>query len=215
MANDAYHHPSALRNRGPILEALQGILHPDVEGWALEIASGSGCHVEHFAPAFPKLQWQPSEFARPGEEQVLRGIDAVGCASLRNVLPAVAVDASLDWTVWPTAVTHHKGSFVLVYTSNVTHISPWPVTLGIVAAAGQALVSGGHLIIYGPFKVDGYCTTESNASFDSSLRARDPQWGYRDVADVASEAAEHGLELQERREMPANNFLLVFRKTRD
>lgn len=60
--------------------------------------------------------------------------------------------------------------------------------------------------------VDGAPTTESNAAFDASLRARNPAWGYRDVADVAAEAAAAGLALAERRSMPANNFLLAFTK---
>lgn len=55
-------------------------------------------------------------------------------------------------------------------------------------------------------------TTESNVAFDASLRARNPQWGYRDVADVTTAAAAAGLAAVERREMPANNLMLVFRK---
>lgn len=65
---------------------------------------------------------------------------------------------------------------------------------------------------YGPFSVDGKPTTESNAAFDAALRQRNPQWGYRDVADIARLAAAAGLVAVERREMPANNLLLVFRK---
>lgn len=63
-----------------------------------------------------------------------------------------------------------------------------------------------------PFSIDGKPTTESNAAFDAALRSRNPEWGYRDVADVAAGAAEAGMRLVERRDMPANNFLLVFRK---
>ena len=46
----------------------------------------------------------------------------------------------------------------------------------------------------------------------ASLRERNELWGYRDTADVAAEAAKHGLELAERKDMPANNFLLRFSK---
>ncbi len=80
------------------------------------------------------------------------------------------------------------------------------------AGAGHVLVPGGPLFTYGPFSVDGAPTTPSNAAFDASLRQRNPAWGYRDVADVAAEAAKAGLELVHRHDMPANNLLLVFRR---
>ena len=60
--------------------------------------------------------------------------------------------------------------------------------------------------------MDGKPTTESNAAFDAALRGRNPEWGYRDVGDVAAAAAAAGMQLVERRDMPANNFLLTFRK---
>ena len=60
--------------------------------------------------------------------------------------------------------------------------------------------------------MDGRPTTQGNASFDASLRARNPAWGYRDVADVASAARVVGLAPVAREGMPADNFMLVFRR---
>lgn len=222
------HHPSALRNRAPILEKLQQCSLATA-GLALEIASGTGAHVEHFADASPEVTWQPSEycpagltagngaaFGKIGERgqrlSELDVIDSVGCRQRQNVEPAVALDASLPFSQWPGAVQSRAGSFGLVYASNVCHISPWEVTLGLLAGAAAALRPNGQLVIYGPFKVGGEFTTESNASFDASLRSRDPSWGYRDVSDLQTTAERSGLELQARHEMPANNFLLVFGK---
>ena len=54
-----------------------------------------------------------------------------------------------------------------VLACNVTHISPWRVTTGLVAGAGAALKPGGRFFLYGPFKVGGQFTTESNEAFDS------------------------------------------------
>lgn len=65
-------------------------------------------------------------------------------------------------------------------------------------------------MLYGPFKRDGKHTAVSNAVFDTSLREGNPQWGVRDIADVAALAARHGLALRETVEMPANNMILVF-----
>ena len=47
-------------------------------------------------------------------------------------------------------------------------------------------------------------------SWASALRARDPAWGIRQLDDVAAQAERHGLALQQRHAMPANNLLLVF-----
>ena len=202
------HHPSALRNRPHILAALQELLpqFDCTEGSALEIASGSGAHIEVFADAFPKLRWQPTE------------LDAGACARITaclkgkaNVAPAVPVDCSAPYLEWGVGAAAGQ---TLVYNSNMFHISPWETAgKGLLAGAGAALRPGGMLVTYGPYKIDGKFTTESNQAFDESLRARDPSWGYRDAdADVAAEAARHGLVLQHRREMPANNFLLAFVK---
>lgn len=51
--------PAALRNRDPILEVLRPALPP--AGLILELASGTGEHITHFARALPHLQWQPSD----------------------------------------------------------------------------------------------------------------------------------------------------------
>ncbi len=80
------------------------------------------------------------------------------------------------------------------------------------AGSAEVLSVDGVLYLYGPFKRDGRHTAESNARFDDSLRATDPAWGVRDVADVAAEAEARGLVLEEVVDMPANNLSLVFRR---
>jgi hypothetical protein len=220
--SEVTHHPSALRNRDPILAELQAVLPADVEGLALEVASGTGAHVEIFAPAFPLVRFQPTEFdsslgAEVGKIGTFEGsqlaiIDGF-TSKLDNVNRAAHLDVSAPFEQWPSFVQENEGKFSLIYVSNITHITPFECTQGLVAGSGRALLQGGHLMVYGPFKVDGEFTTESNAAFDTSLRERNSSWGYRDVADVAAEAAKHGLELVERKEMPANNLMLRFSKS--
>jgi hypothetical protein len=65
-------------------------------------------------------------------------------------------------------------------------------------------------VLYGPFKLGGAHTAESNAAFDAKLRSQDPRWGVRDLDEVCTIAAEHGLRLRERVAMPANNQTVVF-----
>ena len=69
------------------------------------------------------------------------------------------------------------------------------------------------MVLYGPFLLKGEFTTESNRQFDRGLRARDPGMGLRNIDALESEARRHQLEFEHRLDMPANNFILLFRKT--
>ena len=95
---------------------------------------------------------------------------------------------------------------------HLVHISPWEATVGLFAGAGRLLARGAPLILYGPYVEADVPTAESNAAFDASLRARDPAWGLRDIADIKRVAADGGFAFSERRAMPANNLMLLFRR---
>lgn len=71
---------------------------------------------------------------------------------------------------------------------------------------------GGLLLIYGPFKKDGKFTTESNESFDRSLRSRNPAWGLRNLEDLYVMGAANALTNVDLIDMPANNFMVIFKK---
>lgn len=53
--------PAADRNKKAILEILQKSLAADFTGYFLEIASGTGQHVTHFAQHFTQATFQPSD----------------------------------------------------------------------------------------------------------------------------------------------------------
>ena len=94
----------------------------------------------------------------------------------------------------------------------MVHIAPWEATLGLFAGAGQVLVSGAPLILYGPFIEADVRTAASSLAFDASLKQRDPRWGLRDTRDLAPLVVAAGLDLAARIAMPANNLALVWRK---
>jgi SAM-dependent methyltransferase len=191
--------PHVARNAGPIAGVLEDVL-PD-RGLVLEVASGTGEHILHFAQEFPRLLWQPSD----PEPAALRSIEAWRADSgLFNLLPAVSLDARA--AQWPVP----QADAVLCI--NMIHISPWPATLGLLRGAGRLLEAGAPLYLYGPYRRDGVETAPSNEAFDESLRARNPEWGLRELEAVEAEAGTHGLQLDRIVEMPANNLSVVFRK---
>lgn len=191
--------PSALRNRGPISDVLRTVL-PE-SGTVLEIASGSGEHITHFAALFPALTWQPSDPSAEARTSILQWSEA---ESLANVLPPLDLDAASD--TWPV---ENADTMIAI---NMVHISPWQATLGLLKGAGQLLPAGGALFLYGPYRRQGQPFAPSNSAFDASLRARNPAWGIRLLEDVADAAVQSGLALTATVEMPANNLSVVFRR---
>ncbi len=195
---------AAERNKVPIQKALDSYLRESPAGGVvLECASGMGTHVAHLARTFPRLTWQPSEL----ETHSFPDIEA-SAAGLANVRRPVVLD--LRAGALPDGV--QRSSLFAVLAVNVTHIAPFSATLGLMDVAAAGLSDGAWLFIYGPFLVNGAATTESNAAFDASLRARDPEWGYRDVDEVMQAAQRVGLQRVDAVDMPANNFLLVMQK---
>jgi SAM-dependent methyltransferase len=196
---DALVAPAVARNREPILSVLRGVL--PARGLVLEVASGTGEHAAFFAAALPDLVWQPSD-PDPDHRRSIAAHRAL--SGLPNLRSPLELDAAAP--EWPA---DRAGAVVAI---NMVHIAPWAATAGLMAGAGRILGEGGLLFLYGPFKEGGAHTAPSNAAFDESLRARDPEWGVRDREVVEAEADRRGLVLAERVAMPANNLSLIFRR---
>jgi len=194
------------RNHEPIWAVLEKFL-AGKSGDAVELGSGTGQHVVHFASHAPGIMWWPSDL----NESHLKSIEAWRAYSgLPNIRPPLRID--LTDPAWCPEM--HDGSgpagLLAVFCANVIHIAPWRVAEGLIAGAGRYLRSDGRLFLYGPFKRDGKHTAMSNAVFDTSLRQQNAEWGVRDMADVEKLAAGAGLALIETVPMPANNMILVF-----
>lgn len=196
------HAPASLRNREPIAEVLAREL--PASGTVLEIASGTGEHAVYFAARFPALRWQPTD---PSDEAL------ASIAAYRedyrgtNLAAPLRLDAA-DPAGWPIA---EAAAIVCI---NMVHISPWEATSGLFRGAARLLGTGaGPLILYGPYLEQGVETAPSNLEFDAGLKARNPLWGLRAAEAVDALAAEHGMARSARHALPANNIMLVYRRT--
>ena len=193
------HAPSAERNRHEILPELTRAL--PTTGLILEIASGSGQHAVHFAPHFPRAQWQPSDRT----DTALASIRAWAAeAACPNLLEPVELDVT--WADWPVA------SADAIVNINMLHISPWAACEGLMAGASRTLRPGCPLFYYGAFLRRDRETAVSNLEFSRSLTDRDPAWGVRQFEDVVAVAEDHDLHLEEIVDMPNNNYSVIFRR---
>ncbi|MEO7430603.1 MAG: DUF938 domain-containing protein [Dokdonella sp.] len=190
--------PASQRNRAPILEVLRGFFSDRTH--VLEIGGGTGQHAVHFAAMLSHLTWQSSDRAEhlPGLRLWLDE------ARLANTPAPLQLDVARD--DWP------RGMFDAIFSANTLHIMSWPDVEALFAALPAVTTPDAKLAIYGPFNVDGRFTSDSNAAFDASLKARVPHMGIRDGADVDVLALTAGFHLVDDLPMPANNRLRMWQR---
>lgn len=199
MTSHRLQYPATQRNRDAILEVLRGVLPPS--GLVLEIASGSGEHIVHFANAMPGLTFQPSD---PEDAARLSIAAWTAETGLSNIRPPLAIDVRRE--PWPIA----QADAMLCI--NMIHISPWEATQALMRNAGRILSKGAPLYLYGAYRQKDVVTADSNEAFDADLKSRNPQWGLRQLDDVAALAREAGFSGPAVTPMPANNLSVVFRR---
>jgi hypothetical protein len=190
--------PAAVRNTPHLIEALATAL--PATGLVLEVASGSGYHAAHFARAFPRLTWQPSDPDETSRTSIAAYAQDEG---LQNLRAPLGLDVMRPW---PIAAAD------AVLCINMIHISPWAATLALFEGAAKILKLSAPLITYGPYILRGDFRGEGNVSFDASLKSRNPAWGLREVDEIEKVAANNGFTLEKITPMPANNLTLVWRK---
>jgi cyclopropane fatty-acyl-phospholipid synthase-like methyltransferase len=190
---------SCENNKKPILSVIESLWTGSAE--ILEIGSGTGQHAVYFAAHLPHLHWQPSD----------RGVMIEGMhmwfdeAGLSNIRPPQILDVELD--PWP--VTRFDG----VFTANTLHIMSWNHVQLLFHRLGTYLPPGGLFVCYGPFNRGGQYSSESNARFDQWLKRQDPVSAIRDIDDLEQLAVKQEIELESNVDMPANNRILVWKKS--
>ena len=68
------------------------------------------------------------------------------------------------------------------------------------------------MILYGPFKIGNKHTSQSNYFFDNLLKMKNDLWGIRNLEHVSDEGKKNGFLKEDTIIMPANNFLIIYRK---
>lgn len=187
------------RNKDPILAVLrQWFVEP---GTVLEIGSGTGQHAVHFAGHLPHLSWICTD-----REENHHGIKLwLEEARLPNLRGPLKLDVSES--AWPVDNADHA------FSANTAHIMSWPEVELMFAGVAAVLPPGGAFCLYGPFNRDGEFTSESNRAFDRMLRERNPAMGIRDDRALIALGQRHELALAADNALPANNRLLIWKKT--
>lgn len=194
--------PSAARNQETLLTQILR-LAPQ-HGRALELASGTGQHVVSFAAALPHLSWQPSDV----DPTRLNSIHAYRQThDGTNVLPPVQIDAT---TAGWSAQLPPQDLIVLI---NLLHLISDVEARTLIHEVTTALASGGRFLLYGPFRRQGRLTSSGDQQFDASLRAHDPEIGYKDDMAIRALFEELGLAVIDAIDMPANNLLMAVEKS--
>ncbi|VDK72139.1 unnamed protein product [Onchocerca ochengi] len=199
--------PAAERNKQPILDILKQYIDSEPRT-LLEIASGSGQHICHFAPHFPNVLFQPSDI----DDRYVKSINLyIEHFKLCNVKRALKIDIRKDISSWNLPSEFQPAHIDYLLSINMIHISSNAAVNALFEKAGSLLSSkDGLLITYGPYAVNGEITPQSNIDFDRSLRSTDPEWGLRDIILLEKKAAANGLYIRKIHEMPANNKMIIF-----
>ncbi|GGY36400.1 SAM-dependent methyltransferase [Parvularcula lutaonensis] len=191
---------SAARNKEIIAEAFARLC-PYAER-VLELASGTGEHAEAVLARMPNLHWQASD-----PDGAARASSTARMAELGQP-EAKGFDTRRDG--WWQAVERPVDTIVAINMIHITSIAGYE---NLFRGAAALLPENGALFLYGPMSRRGEME-ESNHRFDESLRMRDPAWGVRDLDDTLQPlGARFALTLDHVERVPANNHVVLFRRT--
>jgi len=206
MASKKRFAASAEKNKDPILGVLKKYVRSgEGEQRCLEIASGTGQHIVHYAAAFPRITFQPSECTETNLSSIQEYLTD---SNLTNILSPVNVDITSSIDQWNLIHPHYD----FLINVNMIHISPWQCTLELFKKANQLLEKDGLLFTYGPYSDRGVISPESNINFNNYLIETNAEWGLRDIEDLKTVASQNNFLLDAIEEMPSNNKTLIWKK---
>ena len=196
---DKYHAESTIRNRNPIL----GILKKEIEGSKklLEIGSGTGQHAVYFSKKLPQILWQTSDRSI-NHESINYWIKRY---NLKNLLLPLDIEIGVN-------EKNINDIFDCVFSSNTSHIMSLENVKRLFALVGKVLNKNGKFFLYGPFKINLEFTTRSNEDFHQKLKAENKLMGLRDIEELDKYAIENNMQNHAFYEMPANNYLSIWKK---
>ena len=196
---DKYHAESTRRNRTPILEVLK----KEIEGSKklLEIGSGTGQHAVYFSKKLPQILWQTSDRSI-NHESINYWIKKY---NLKNLLLPLDIEIGVN-------EKNINDIFDCVFSSNTSHIMSLENVKRLFALVGKVLNKNGKFFLYGPFKINLEFTTRSNEDFHQKLKAENKLMGLRDIEELDKYAMENNMQNHAFYEMPANNYLSIWKK---
>lgn len=199
MTTDLPFSQACENNKQPILEVLASIFVDP--GTILEIGTGTGQHAVYFASHLPHINWLPSDLP----ENVHQSAARIEQVQLENLSPPQILDVSKE--PWPADYVNG------VFSANTAHIMGWLEVEAMFRGVARRLTEGAAFCLYGPFNYEGEYTSDSNRRFDEHLHQQAPQMAIRDLNDLRELGVNVGLSLDQDIEMPANNRLLVWRRS--
>ncbi len=197
--------PATQRNKFYIGDVLSKISLK--KGCVLEIGSGSGEHGVEFQKRFPDIIWQTSDPELEHRKSIISWIDY---EKLNNKMPK-PLEIDVRKSPWPIPFKLID-TLQMIISINMIHIAPWECTESLFKESGRLLNYGKFLLLYGPFKIEGEHTSESNQLFDKSLNIQNKKWGVRNLEDVHKEAIINGFQQNQLIQMPANNLTIIYKK---
>ena len=165
------------RNRDPLLGVLKDKLPKDPER-VLEMATGSGMHINYFAPHFSHLHFHPSEKDREVFDNIKNLTREQGNNNIADPVHLDLTDPKTWFNPGP------EKSFAAIFCINIFQVAPISIADGMMKCAAHLLKDDGILLIYGPFQIEGKFSTDSNKVFHETLgSAGVSEWGLKDTAD--------------------------------